>query len=188
MQAARREWHASPPARDVTQLVFLDDTGASPAMARPRGRAPTGERCSASVPNGHWNSTTFIAGLRIGEIVAPMVLDGALDGAAFLVSGREFLCPTLQPGDIVVADNLSSHTVEGVREAIEAAGATLRYLPPYSPDLNPLEHLFSKLKALLKKAAPRTVDALWHELGTLLDAFSPSEGRNYFRAAGYVND
>ena len=109
-----------------------------------------------------------------------------MDGEAFLVYVREFLCPTLRPGDIVIADNLPSHKVQGVREAIEAKGATLRYLPPYSPDLNPIEMLFSKLKALLKKAAHRTVDALWNEIGKLLDTFSPTECANYFKAAGYV--
>lgn len=156
-------------------------------MTRTRGRAPIGERCVASVPHGHWKTTTFIAGLRVGEISAPMLLDGAMDGGAFLVYVREFLCPTLNPGDIVIADNLSSHKVEGVREAIEARGAELRYLPPYSPDLNPIEKLFSKLKALLRKAAHRTVDALWEEIGNLLDTFSPQECANYFKSSGYVS-
>src|SRR5271154_1918072 len=147
--------------------------------------APVGERCVASVPHGHWKTTTFIAGLRVGELTAPMLLDGPMDGEAFLVYVREFLCPTLKPGDIVIADNLPSHKVAGVREAIEAMGAELRYLPPYSPDLNPIEKLFSKLKALLKKAAHRTVDALWNEIGKLLDTFPPHECANYFKAAGY---
>ena len=170
---------------DVTKLVFLDETGASTNMTRPRGRAPKGERCLASAPYGHWKTTTFIAGLRVNDLTAPMVLDGPMDGPAFLAYVQQFLCPTLAPGDIVIADNLSSHKVTGVREAIEATGATLRYLPPYSPDLNPIEHLFSKLKALLKKAAHRTVDALWNEIGTLLDTFSPTECANYFAACGY---
>lgn len=154
-------------------------------MTRPRGRAPKGERCLASAPYGHWNTTTFIAGLRVNDITAPMVLDGPMDGPAFLAYVQQCLCPTLAPGDIVIADNLSSHKVAGVRDAIEATGATLRYLPPYSPDLNPIEHLFSKLKALLKKAAHRTVEALWKEIGTLLKAFSPTECSNYFSACGY---
>ena len=170
---------------DVTKLVFLDETGASTNMTRPRGRAPKGERCLASAPYGHWKTTTFIAGLRVNDLTAPMVLDGPMDGPAFLAYVQQLLCPTLAPGDIVIADNLSSHKVTGVREAIEATGATLRYLPPYSPDLNPIEHLFSKLKALLKKAAHRTVDALWNEIGTLLDTFSPTECANYFAACGY---
>jgi transposase len=115
-----------------------------------------------------------------------MVLEGPMDGAAFLVYVREFLCPTLKEGDIVIADNLPSHKVAGVREAVEKTGATLRYLPPYSPDLNPIEKLFSKLKALLRKAALRTVDALWNEIANILDAFSSDECSNYFRSSGYV--
>jgi len=154
-------------------------------MTRTRGRAPKGERCIACVPHGHWKTTTFIAGLRHNDIIAPMVLDGPMDGEAFLTYVRTFLCPTLNPGDIVIADNLSSHKVAGVKEAIAAKGATLRYLPPYSPDLNPIEKMFSKLKALLRKAAHRTVDALWNEIGKLLDAFSPDECRNYFASSGY---
>lgn len=185
MRIARAEWKKNQLALDVTKLVFLDETGASTAMTRARGRAPKGERCIASVPGGHWKTTTFIAGLRVNEVTAPMVLDGAMDGQAFLVYIREFLGPTLQPGDIVIADNLGSHKVAGVKETIEAVGASLCYLPPYSPDLNPIEKLFSKLKALLKKAAHRTVDALWTEIGKLLDAFSPQECANYFTAAGY---
>ena len=186
VHAKRAEWKENQPALDVAKLVFLDETGASTHMTRTHGRAPGGERCVASVPHGHWKTTTFIAGLRIGEVSAPMLLDGAMDGEAFLVYVREFLCPTLKPGDIVIADNLSSHKVEGVREAIEANGAALRYLPPYSPDLNPIEKLCSKLKALLRKAAHRTVDALWEEIAKLLDAFSPTECANYFKSSGYV--
>jgi len=167
--------------------VFLDETSASTNMTRTRGRAPRGQRCIASVPHGHWKTTTFIAGLRANGLTAPMVLDGPMDGKAFVAYVKTFLCPTLTPGDIVIADNLSSHKVAGVNAAIEAAGASLRYLPSYSPDLNPIEKLFAKLKALLKKAAHRTVDALWHEIGTLLDAFSAIECRNYFASAGYVS-
>lgn len=170
---------------DVTKLVFLDETGASTNMTRTRGRAPKGERCVANVPHGHWKTTTFIAGLRVNDVTAPMVLDGPMDGEAFLTYVRTFLCPTLNPSDIVIADNLPSHKVAGVREAIEATGATLRYLPPYSPDLNPIEKMFSKLKALLRKAAHRTIDALWNEIGKLLDSFSPDECKNYFASSGY---
>jgi transposase len=154
-------------------------------MARTHGRAPKGERCVAALPHGHWQSTTFIAGLRLNALTAPMVLDGAMDGAAFRAYLRQFLCPTLKPGDMVIADNLPSHKVAGVRSAIEATGASLRHLPPYSPDFNPIENLFAKLKALLKKAAHRTVEALWQEIGTVLDAFSPNECANSFKAAGY---
>jgi transposase len=155
-------------------------------MTRARGRSPKGERCHASVPGGHWTTTTFIAGLRVGALTAPMVLDGPMDQEAFLVYVREILCPTLHPGDIVIADNLKSHKTDAVRTTLEAVGATILYLPPYSPDFNPIEMVFSKLKALLKKAAPRTVDALWNEIGTLLDTFSPTECANYFKHAGYA--
>lgn len=186
MQAARAQWKENQPALDVLRLVFLDETGASTNMARARGRAPRGERCVAAVPHGHWKTTTFIAGLRYSEITAPMVLDGPMDGSAFLAYVQQFLCPTLAPGDIVIADNLSSHKVAGVREAIENTGAILRYLPPYSPDFNPIEKMFSKLKALLRKAAHRTVDDLWSEIGQLLNAFSPTECANYFASSGYV--
>jgi transposase len=140
----------------------------------------------ASAPHGHWKITTFIAALRCDAVTAPMVADGPMNGALFLAYVRTFLCPTLRVGDIVIADNLSSHKVAGVREAIEAAGATICYLPPYSPDLNPIEKLFSKLKTLLRRAAVRTVNALWNQIGNLLDAFSPDECSNYFASSGYV--
>jgi transposase len=169
----------------VAKLVFLDETGASTNLTRSRGRAPKGQRCVACVPHGHWQITSFVAALRVNELTAPMVLDGPMDGKAFVAYVTSFLCPTLSPGDLVIADNLSSHKVAGIRAAIEATGASLRYLPPYSPDLNPIEKLFAKLKALLKKAAHRTVDALWREIAILLDAFPPTECANYFKAAGY---
>lgn len=156
-------------------------------MTRPSGRAPIGERCVASVPHGHWKTTTFIAGLRVDAVTAPMVLDGPMNGEAFLVYVKEVLCPTLSPGDIVIADNLGSHKSHAARHAIEAVGASLRHLPPYSPDLNPIEKLFSKLKAMLKKAAHRTVDALWNEIGKLLNTFSSQECAHYFKASGYVS-
>jgi transposase len=187
VQQARREWVENQPAWDITKLVFIDETGASTNMTRTRGRAAVGERCVASVPHGHWQTTTFVAGLRYNDLTAPMVLDGPMDGEAFLAYVRTFLCPTLQPGDLVIADNLPGHKVAGVREAIEAQGAKLQYLPPYSPDLNPIEKLFSKLKALLRKAALRTVDELWAHIGKLLELFTPEECTNYFASSGYVN-
>ena len=187
MQAARAAWQHHQPALDVSRLVFLDETGATTNLTRSRGRSPRGQRCVGSVPHGHWQATTFIAGLRVGAVTAPMVLDGPLDGEAFLLYVREFLCPTLTPGDLGLADNLPSHKVAGVKEAIEAKGASLRYLPPYSPDLNPIERVFSKFKALLRKAARRTVDALWTHIGNLLEAVTPDECANYFTASGYVN-
>jgi transposase len=186
VQAARLSWIEAQPTLDITKLVFLDETGASTNMTRYRGRSPKGERCIASAPFGHWMTTTFIAGLRHNDITAPMVLEGPMDGEAFLAYVREFLCPTLTPGDIVIADNLSSHKVKGVKQAIEATGATLRFLPPYSPDFNPIEKMFSKLKALLRKAAKRTVADLWVEIGEILNTFSPTECKNYFLSAGYV--
>lgn len=139
-----------------------------------------------SAPHEHRKTTTFIAALRQTSVTAPMVADGSMDGALFLAYVRDFLCPTLRPGDIVVADNLSSHKVAGVKEAIETAGAIIRYLPPYSPDLNPIEKLFSKLKAMLRKAARRTRQTLWDEIGRIIDTLSPVECQNYFNAAGYV--
>jgi transposase len=155
-------------------------------MTRTHGRSPKGERCIASAPHGHWKTTTFIAGLRVNEITAPLVLDGPMNGQAFLAYVQQFLCPILKPGDIVIADNLPSHKGAGVRKAIESTGAELRFLPPYSPDLNPIEKLFAKLKALLRKAAHRTVEALWNEIGSLLNLFSSDECKNYFEASGYV--
>ncbi len=188
MQQARREWQARQSSFDPAHLVFLDETWASTNMARRYGRAPRGARCVAAVPYGHWKTTTFIAGLRHDSVTAPMVIDGAMNGEVFLAYVQKLLCPTLRAGDIVIADNLSSHKVAGVKEAIAARGATILYLPPYSPDLNPIEKLFAKLKALLRKAGERTVDALWAQIGKLLDTFSPDECRNYFACAGYVNE
>ncbi len=156
-----------------TRLVFLDETWATTNMARRYGRAPRGERVIASVPHGHWKTSTFVAGLRDDAITAPLVIDGAMNGETFRAYIEQFLAPTLAHGDIVIMDNLASHKVAGVREAIEARGASLIYLPPYSPDLNPIEQAFAKLKALLRKAAPRTVETLWAVIGKALAAFSP---------------
>lgn len=154
-------------------------------MTRVYGRAPVGARLVDYVPHGHWKTTTFVAALRDVGLTAPLVIDGAINGEVFLAYVREHLAPTLKLGDIVVLDNLSSHKVEGVREAIEAVGARLAYLPPYSPDFNPIEQVFSKLKALLRKHEERTVEGLWNRIGALIDAFSPSECRNYLRHCGY---
>lgn len=156
-------------------------------MTRSRGRSSKGRRCVASVPHGHWKTTTFVGGLSRAGLIAPMVTDGPMDGEMFLAYTRNFLTPALRPRDIVILDNLGSHKVSGVREAILAAGAELLYLPPYSPDLNPIEKFFSKLKALLRKAATRTVDALWNEIGALLGTLSPAECANYFASCQYVN-
>ena len=139
-----------------------------------------------SVPYGHWKTTTFVAGLRHDRIDAPCVIDGPMTGELFRAWVEQFLAPTLSPGDIVVMDNLPAHKVHGIAEAIAARGAELRYLPPYSPDLNPIEQMFAKLKALLRKAATRSVEALWTTIGRLLDAFSPAECANYLKHSGYV--
>jgi len=155
-------------------------------MTPSHGRAPKGERLMCSVPHGHWHTTTFLCGLRTIGMVAPLVLDGAINGAAFLAYVQQFLVPTLAAGDIIVLDNLSSHSVSGVREAIEACGASLLYLPPYSPDLNPIELAFSKLKRLLRDAAARSVEALWTTIGRLLSQFSPRECANYIRHCGFA--
>ncbi len=187
MQKSRHEWRNEQARVDLSKLVFLDETGTSTNMARRYGWASRGQRCVSSVPHGHWKTTTFLAGLRCNGLTAPLVVDGPMDGATFLAYVESFLCPTLAPGDIVIADNLGSHKVTGVRQAIEAVGATLRYLPPYSPDLNPIEKLFAKLKTLLRKAAIRTVDALWEYIGTLIEVFTPDECSNYFASCGYVN-
>jgi transposase len=154
-------------------------------MARIRGRARRGERCRAAVPHGHWKTTTFTAGLRLTGMTAPMVLDGAMNGPAFLAYVQQVLAPTLTPGDIVVMDNLPAHKSVAVRTAIEAAGATLRHLPPYSPDFNPIEQAFAKLKAFLRKAAARTIEDLWAAIGEAIPQFKPRECANYFEAAGY---
>ncbi len=154
-------------------------------MARRYGRSPRGQRLRAGVPHGHWKTTTFIAGLRVDGMVAPFVLDGPINRNAFETYVARVLVPELRPGDLVVLDNLSSHKGPRVRELIEGAGAGLLYLPPYSPDFNPIENAFAKLKALLRKAAERTVEGLWTAIGRLLDAFTPDECGNYFAAAGY---
>ena len=154
-------------------------------MARRYGRAPRGQRLRASVPHGHWKTTTFVAGLRLTGVAAPFVLDGAINRHAFETYVAKVLAPELRPGDVVIMDNLSSHKGPRVRELVEAAGASLRYLPPYSPDFNPIENAFAKLKALLRKTAARTVDALWAAIGRLVDTFTPAECANYFAAAGY---
>ena len=168
--------------------MFIDETWASTNMARRGGRAPRGERLRAGIPYGHWKTTTFLAGLRITGMMAPMVLDGPINRLAFQAYVEQVLVPELSPGDIVVMDNLSSHKGPAVCQAIAATGARLLYLPPYSPDFNPIENAFAKLKALLRKAAEPTVDGLWDAIGHIIDLFTPSECANYFAAAAYEPD
>ena len=165
--------------------MLLDETWATTSMARRYGWAPRGERALDAVPHGHWRTTTVVAALRADGIAAPPVLDGAIDGRAFLAYVEQMLAPAPRPGDVPVVDNLGSHKVAGVREAVEAAGATLRYLPPYSPDLNPIEQVFAKLKALLRSEAARTVEALWAAVGRLLARFPPAECARYLAHCGY---
>ena len=165
--------------------MFIDETWATTSMARRHGRMRRGQRLVAAVPHGHWKTTTFLAALRHDRIAAPCVFDGAINGERFRAWIEQALAPTLRPGDLVIMDNLGAHKVQGVRDAIEARGARLLYLPPYSPDLNPIEQAFAKLKALLRTAATRTVDALWQAIGQALDAFSPAECSHYLAHAGY---
>ncbi len=188
MKAAREAWFEGQLELDPKRLIFIDETGASTKMARLRGRSKRGQRCRAAIPHGHWKTTTFTAGLRLNGLAAPMVLDGPMNGDAFLAYIEQVLVPELAKGDVVVMDNLPAHKVSGVRRAIEDAGARLLYLPPYSPDFNPIEMAFSKLKALLRKAAARTVDDLWDTIAQCIDQFTPGECKNYFQAAGYDPD
>ena len=181
----RRAWFEAQPVLDPDRLVFVDETGASTKMARRCGRALRGHRCRAPVPHGHWKTTTFVGAFRLNGTTAPIVLDGAMHRAAFLAYVDKVLVPALEPGDIVVMDNLPAHRSAAVREAIHRAGAELRFLPPYSPDLNPIEMAFSKFKADLKRRAARTVTELWEAIGHATDIFTPAECQNYFAAAGY---
>jgi transposase len=181
----RDEWAAAQPALDPDRLVFVDETWASTNMARRYGRSPRGRRLVCPVPHGHWKTTTFVAALRADGLTAPVVVDGAMTGDLFVAYVEQQLVPTLRPGDVVVMDNLQAHKRVGVARAIEAAGCELRLLPPYSPDLNPIELAFSKLKGLLRSAGKRTLEGLWDFLGKSLDAFAPDECRRYIRHAGY---
>ncbi|WP_048836435.1 IS630 family transposase, partial [Acetobacter orleanensis] len=186
----RQDWFDAQPDLDLdlTWLVFIDETWASTNMTRRYGRCRRGQRLRSAVPHGHWQTTTFVAGLRLSGIVAPMVLDGPFNGRSLQTYVDRVLIPDLRPYDIVIMENLSSHKGPGVQAAIEAAGATVRYLPPYSPDFNPIEKAFSKLKAHLRKAAERTRDALWDRIGTLINQVSPEECANFFTTAGYEPD
>ena len=188
MQAAREEWFEGQTELDPERLIFVDESGLSTKMARLRGWAPKGERCRTVVPHGHWKTTTFVGGLTLTGICAPMLLDGPMDGEAFLAWCEQMLAPALRPGDVVIMDNLPAHKVAGVRETIETTGATLLYLPPYSPDFNPIENAFAKLKAHVRKAAARTVDALEVAVASALRTFQPSECANFFAHAGYDLD
>ena len=185
MRAKRDAWRAAQPALDPDRLVFVDETWASTNMARRTGRSPRGTRLVCPVPHGHWKTTTFVAALRADGLVAPMVIDGAMTGDLFVAYAEQVLASALRPGDVVILDNLQAHKRAGAVRAIERAGAEVAYLPPYSPDLNPIELAFSKLKGLLRSAGRRTVDGVWDFLGKSLEAFAPDECRRYFRHDGY---
>ncbi len=181
----RQLWRSSQSTLNLSRLVFLDETWAKTNMTRLRGRSLRGTRLIAKVPHGHWKTTTFVAGLRAEGWVAPTVIDGAINGDLFVAYVEQQLCPALRPGDIVVLDNLSSHKRAEARDAIEKVGAEMLFLPPYSPDLNPIEQAFAKLKALLRRSGRRTMESLWSYCGKILDEFTPAEFINYIRHSGY---
>jgi transposase len=183
----RRRWKTHQGKLDPARLVFIDETWAKTNMTRTHGRCARGERLVAKVPHGRWRTMTFLAALRSDRIDAPCVIDGPINGTSFLAYVEQVLVPALRPGDIVIMDNLGSHKGRAVRAAIRSAGAKLFFLPPYSPDLNPIEQLFAKLKTLLRKAAERTVEATWKRIGQLLERFTPRECANYFANAGYAS-
>ena len=181
----RLRWKAHQGGVDLQRLVFIDETWAKTNMAPLRGWAARGKRLIGKAPFGHWNTMTFIAALRHDAITAPWVIDGPINGEAFRTYIEQVLVPTLRKDDIVILDNLGSHKAPAIRNAIRAAGARLLFLPAYSPDLNPIEQVFAKLKHLLRKAAERSKEAVWRRIGTLLDQFSPKECENYLRNSGY---
>ena len=185
VRARRAAWLAERQNLDCRRLVFIDETWAKTNMTPAHGRCRRGERLVARVPFGHWKTSTFLAALRCDGVTAPAVFDGPINGRSFTAYVEQILVPTLRPGDIVVLDNLGSHKGKAARNAIEQAGAELRFLPPYSPDLNPIEQVFAKLKTLLRRAAPRNRQTLWKSIGNLLDRFPASECRNYIDSAGY---
>lgn len=187
MKAARTLWRCSQADLDPKRLVFIDETGTKTNMARLYGRAPRGQRLVAAIPHGHWKTVTFVAALRHDRIAAPMTVPRAMNGIIFTTWIEQVLLPTLEPGDIVIMDNLPAHKVAGVRHAIQHVGAVLQYLPAYSPDFNPIEQLFAKLKANLRKAAARTIDRLGNDIGQSLQAVQPTECANYLKNAGYVS-
>ena len=183
---AREAWRAMQPLLATGRLIFLDETGVTTNMVRRWGRAPRGQRVRGYAPAGHWKVTTFLAGLDCGGIVAPFVVDQPMNRAIFTQYVRQYLAPELRPGDVVILDNLSSHKGAEAAALVAERGARLLFLPPYSPDLNPIEMAFAKLKHLLRKAGERTRDDLWNRIGHLVDLFPPTECRNYPRHAGYA--
>lgn len=181
----RQRWFDDQLDLDPAKLVFIDETWTATNMARTHGRCSKGERLRMGFPHGHRKTTTLVAGLRSTGMVAPLVIDGPINGDWFEAYVAQVLVPTLKPGDVVILDNLSSHKRPAARALIETAGARMLFLPPYSPDFNPIEKAFSKLKALLRKAAERTVAGLWDRIGKLIDLIEPQEARNFFTSCGY---
>lgn len=188
MKAARLDWQEKQGELEIGRLFFLDECGTNTKMARTRGRSKRGERCCAAIPHGHWKTTTLVAALSTSGILAPMILDGAMDGDMFVAYVTRVLLKEMRPGDIVVMDNLPAHKVAAVRETLEEAGMILLYLPPYSPDLNPIEKAFSQIKAYLKKAAARSKQALEAAIAAAIDTVSPQNAVNYFTSCGYQSD
>lgn len=182
----RTQWKKYQRRLDPSHLVFIDETWAKTNMTPTHGWSRKGTPLLATAPGGHWQTMTFLAALRHDKITAPCVFDGPINGERFLAYVQQFLVPTLKSGDVVIMDNLSSHKSVAVRKAIRNAGARLFFLPPYSPDLNPIEQVFAKLKRLLRKAEERTKRATWKRIGTLIDQFQPEECSNYFRNSGYA--
>jgi len=181
----RQAWSEAQPEFDPHRLIFLDECGTSTKMARLYGRSMRGERCRAPIPHGHWKSTTLVAGLSLKGIVAPTIIDGPMDGRMFQAYVEQILVPELKPGDIVVLDNLPAHKTTGIDQILQRAGATLRFLPPYSPDFNPIENAISQIKSILKKIAARTKDVLDLAIVKAIDTVTPKQAENYFNAAGY---
>jgi len=181
----RQSWFDKQLDLDPARLVFIDETWTATNMARTHGRCLKGERLRMGFPHGHRKTTTLVAGLRNTGMVAPLVIDGPINGEWFEAYVGQVLVPTLKPGDVVILDNLSSHKRLAAREIIEAVGARLMFLPPYSPDFNPIEKAFSKLKALLRKAAEPTVSDLWDRIGKIVELIDPQEAQNYFASCGY---
>jgi len=182
----RSQWRKHQGRIDPSRLVFIDETWAKTNMTRTHGWAPRGKRLLAKVPHGQWETTTFLAALRHDRIDAPCLFDGPINGERFLAYVRQMLVPNLKPGDVVILDNLGSHKSNAVRQAIRSTGAKLIFLPKYSPDLNPIEQVFAKLKTLLRKVAARTVEAVCTAIGQLLESFKPEECANYFKNSGYA--
>jgi transposase len=183
----RARWRKHQGKVEPRRLIFIDETWVKTNMTRTHGRCAIGQRLVAKVPHGHWKTLTFVAALRCNGLTVPCVIDGPINGTSFRAYVEQFLVPSLTVGDIVIMDNLGSHKGHAVRQLIRAAGAKLFFLPKYSPDLNPIEQVFAKLKTLLRRADPRTIEATWKAIGALLDQFTPQECANYLANSGYAS-